>query len=262
MLHRNGDQISFRESLEFKEVDQDGNEVLTVEQFSDDPNRVRLASVYQYELDAWHEQVRIIKRNNDIFDQLHTYWAEVEASNLKKEMALGNFLFDSSNYQERNNIKFPILSSPVTVEILADKSLKLAVRLNPEEKTVVHNEIFVAFDNENLNSQAFDSLKTVINGSNCNIVNTDDFEKIFSTRSVLLSTKCRWRSSVKEKRKEEGVSFEIYPLPCFFVQTKPTGLKEAVGSIIDKIQETGEIPSHLVEIASPHAYPTIAPESD
>ena len=48
----------------------------------------------------------------------------------------------------------------------------------------------------------------------------------------------------------------------FFVQTKPTGLKEAVGSIIDKIQETGEIPSHLVEIASPHAYPTIAPESD
>ena len=262
MLHRNGDQISFRESLEFKEVDQDGNEVLTVEQFSDDPNRVRLASVYQYELDAWHEQVRIIKRNNDIFDQLHTYWAEVEASNLKKEMALGNFLFDSSNYQERNNIKFPILSSPVTVEILADKSLKLAVRLNPEEKTVVHNEIFVAFDNENLNSQEFDSLKTVINGSNCNIVNTDDFEKIFSTRSVLLSTKCRWRSSVKEKRKEEGVFFEIYPLPCFFVQTKPTGLKEAVGSIIDKIQETGEIPSHLVEIASPHAYPTIAPESD
>lgn len=262
LLHGNGDEISFRESLEFKEVDQDGNEVLTVEQFSDDPNRVKLASVYKYELDDWHEQVRLIKRNNDIFDELHTYWAEVEASNLKKEMALGNFLFDSSNYPERNNIKFPILSSPVTVEILADKSLKLAVRLNPEEKTVVHNEIFVAFDNENLNSQEFDSLKTVINGSNCNIVNTDDFEEIFSKRSVLLSTKCRWRSSVKEKRKEEGVSFEIYPLPLFFVQTKPTGLKEAVGSIIDKIQETGEIPSHLVEIASPHAYPTIAPESD
>ena len=31
---------------------------------------------------------------------------------------------------------------------------------------------------------------------------------------------------------------------------------------LPKIQETGEIPSHLVEIASPHAYPTIAPESD
>ena len=33
LLHGNGDEISFRESLEFKEVDQDGNEVLTSNSF-------------------------------------------------------------------------------------------------------------------------------------------------------------------------------------------------------------------------------------
>lgn len=254
--------VLVKEQMEYADRDEDGNEILIIENFADDPKRVELKAAYLEEIAQWNADADLIRRGNALFDTFLMYRDEVLSSNLKKEMVLGNFIFDSSTHPVRDSIKYPILTSSVEVIVLADTKAKLAVRLTPDEKTVVHNEIFVAFEKDNLNGQEFDSIKPLINEQNCNLVDAEGYRNVFANNSVRLSTKCRWRESREDKRREDEVYFQIYPMPIFFVQTKATGLKEAVGSIVQKIEKSGEIPAHLVEIASPDRTPSVAPEDD
>ena len=250
--------LIWKDELERTDFDDEGYEIQTIEQFSDDISRVQLKEQYLLERNRWLEECEAIQKNNNLFDTFMSYWDEVKSSNLKKELVLGNFIFDSSHYDKRSNIKYPILTSPVKVEILPGKKLQLQVRLDPEEKTTVHNEIFVAFDDEQLNGQAFDAIKQKLKPSNKNLLDAKCIQEILTNEAVRLSTKCRWRDSRNDKHHEDGVYFQIYPLPVFFVQPKPTGLKDAVSTIIDTIEATGEIPAHLVEIASPDGKPSVA----
>lgn len=254
--------LIWKDKLERTDFDDEGYEIQTIEQFSDDISRVQLKEQYLLERNRWLEECEEIQKNNNLFDSFMSYWDEVKSSNLKKELVLGNFIFDSSHYAKRSNIKYPILTSPVKVEILPGKKLQLQVRLDPEEKTTIHNEIFVAFDDEQLNGQAFDAIKQKLKPSNKNLLDAKCIQEILTNEAVRLSTKCRWRDSRNDKHHEDGVYFQIYPLPIFFVQPKPTGLKDAVSTIIDTIEATGEIPAHLVEIASPDGIPSVALDDD
>ena len=257
-----GKDLIWNDELERTESDAEGNEIQVIERFDDDARRVHFKEKYLQQRALWQKEFEKVQKNNTLFDTFMNYWDEVKSSNLKKELVLGNFIFDSSDYANRSNIKYPILTSPVIVEVLPGQTLRLQVRLDPEEKTTIHNEIFVAFDEDQLNGQAFDAIKQHLVPCNKNLLDAENIRDILANEAVRLSTKCRWRESQKDKKHEDGVYFQIYPLPVFFIQSKPTGLKEAVGTMIDTIEDTGEVPAHLVEIASPDGIPSVALEDD
>lgn len=250
--------LIWKDELERTEFDADGNEIQIIERFTDDSKRVQLKEKYLQQRTLWLQECEDIQKNNTLFDTFMNYWDEVKSSNLKKELVLGNFVFDSSDYAKRSNIKYPILTSPVKVEILPGQKLQLQVRLDPEEKTTIHNEIFVAFDDEQLNGQAFDDINQLLVPLNKNLLDAERIQDVLTNEAVRLSTKCRWRESQKDKKHEDGVYFQIYPLPVFFIQPKPIGLKEAVNTIIETIESTSEVPAHLVEIAYPDGIPCSA----
>ena len=254
--------LIWKDELERTEFDADGNEIQIIERFTDDSKRVQLKEKYLQQRTLWLQECEDIQKNNTLFDTFMNYWDEVKSSNLKKELVLGNFVFDSSDYAKRSNIKYPILTSPVKVEILPGQKLQLQVRLDPEEKTTIHNEIFVAFDDEQLNGQAFDDINQLLVPLNKNLLDAERIQDVLTNEAVRLSTKCRWRESQKDKKHEDGVYFQNYPLPVFFIPPKPKGLKEAVNTIIETIESTSEVPAHLVEIAYPDGIPSVALEDD
>ena len=251
--------VTFLEEIEYLEDDE--NEIYRVEKFTDDPLRVELEQAYIKKVTEWRTRVEKIRKGNELFETFLMYRDQVQSSNLKQEIVLGNYIFDSTGHPSHKKvIKYPILTSAVSVEILQGTEAKLVVKLVPDEKTVIHNEIFVAFNQDDLNGQELSQLQNITEESNCNLIDAVRVQNIISSNAVRLSTKCRWRSSYSEKCDEEGVYFQIYPMPVFFVQTKSTGLKEAVGSIIKNIEEFDDVPRHLVEMSYEKANPTVASE--
>ena len=87
--------------------------------------------------------------------------------------------------------------------------------------------------------------------------------------AVRLSTACRWvdpndaeSAASDAARDASDIKFRIAPRPVLFLQDRPTGIKEAVESIRARIDDSSDIPQHLVEIVSPDAFPTYTPEDD
>lgn len=213
------------------------------------------------------------ERNKALFEQFLTAREKLEASNLRSELLVGNFVFTSSpGLTETGEIAdYPLVAQPIEITIGSSKRNLplLEVRVDESASPRFLGEVVQVFAEERIDLAVLNELKEYVASASPEVLGDEALTSEIRNAAVRLSTACRWidpndaESRVTDAELEaSGVKFRIAPRPVLFLQDRPTGIKEAVEAIRARIDDSSDIPQHLVEIVSPDAFPTYAPEDD
>lgn len=213
------------------------------------------------------------ERNKALFERFLTAREKLEASNLRSELLVGNFVFTSSpGLTETGEIAdYPLVAQPIEITIGSSKRNLplLEVRVDESASPRFLGEVVQVFAEERIDLAVLNELKEYVASASPEVLGDEALTSEIRNAAVRLSTACRWidpndtESRVTDAELEaSGVKFRIAPRPVLFLQDRPTGIKEAVEAIRARIDDSSDIPQHLVEIVSPDAFPTYAPEDD
>lgn len=213
------------------------------------------------------------ERNKALFERFLTAREKLEASKLRSELLVGNFVFTSSpGLTETGEIAdYPLVAQPIEITIGSSKRNLplLEVRVDESASPRFLGEVVQVFAEERIDLVVLNELKEYVASASPEVLGDEALTSEIRNAAVRLSTACRWidpndaESRVTDAELEaSGVKFRIAPRPVLFLQDRPTGIKEAVEAIRARIDDSSDIPQHLVEIVSPDAFPTYAPEDD
>lgn len=213
------------------------------------------------------------ERNKALFERFLTAREKLEASNLRSELLVGNFVFTSSpGLTETGEIAdYPLVAQPIEITIGSSKRNLplLEVRVDESASPRFLGEVVQVFAEERIDLAVLNELKEYVASASPEVLGDEALTSEIRNAAVRLSTACRWidpndaESRVTDAELEaSGVKFRIAPRPVLFLQDRPTGIKEAVEAIRARIDDSSDIPQHLVEIVSPDAFPTYAPEDE
>lgn len=213
------------------------------------------------------------ERNKALFERFLTAREKLEASNLRSELLVGNFVFTSSpGLTETGEVAdYPLVAQPIEITIGSSKRNLplLEVRVDESASPRFLGEVVQVFAEERIDLSVLNELKEYVASASPEVLGDEALTSEIRNAAVRLSTACRWvdpndvESSVSDAELEaSGVKFRIAPRPVLFLQDRPTGIKEAVEAIRARIDDSSDIPQHLVEIVSPDAFPTYAPEDE
>lgn len=213
------------------------------------------------------------ERNKALFERFLTAREKLEASNLRSELLVGNFVFTSSpGLTETGEIAdYPLVAQPIEITIGSSKRNLplLEVRVDESASPRFLGEVVQVFAEERIDLAVLNELKEYVASASPEVLGDEALTSEIRNAAVRLSTACRWvepneaeSEALDAERDASGVKFRIAPRPVLFLQDRPTGIKEAVEAIRAQIDKESDIPQHLVEIVSPDAFPTYAPEED
>lgn len=213
------------------------------------------------------------ERNKALFERFLTAREKLEASNLRSELLVGNFVFTSSpGLTETGEIAdYPLVAQPIEITIGSSKRNLplLEVRVDESASPRFLGEVVQVFAEERIDLAVLNELKEYVTSASPEVLGDEALTSEIRNAAVRLSTACRWidpndvESQVNDGELEASdVKFRIAPRPVLFLQDRPTGIKEAVEAIRTRIDDSSDIPQHLVEIVSPDAFPTYSPEDD
>lgn len=222
---------------------------------------------------AWLKERLPRERNKALFERFLTAREKLEASNLRSELLVGNFVFTSSpGLTETGEIAdYPLVAQPIEITIGSSKRNLplLEVRVDESASPRFLGEVVQVFAEERIDLAVLNELKEYVASASPEVLGDEALTSEIRNAAVRLSTACRWidpndaESRVTDAELEaSGVKFRIAPRPVLFLQDRPTGIKEAVEAIRARIDDSSDIPQHLVEIVSPDAFPTYAPEDE
>ena len=234
--------------------------------------RLTLNSVrdeWRLERQAWLDARAPILANNRLFDRFQTMRDLVLESNLRYECVLGNYRFisDSTKTQNPNAAHYPLLVQPLSVELTSSRRNlpTLEIRRNPDEAVRFLTEVLKPFAEEGLQLDATTEVDAYLDqeGHDVPLIGDEKLEHHLQTMAVRLHPSARWREAdATPEAPDSDVKFRVVPRPLLLVQLRPSGVREAIRSIREEIERTGDVPEHLKEIVCPDVYPTSAPDVD
>ena len=216
---------------------------------------------------AWLKSRALLIKNNELFDRFQTLRDKVAESNLKSEAVIGNYVFTSDPRLTLNQeaARYPLIVKPLTLSLTStrDDLPLIEVRLNDEEPTRLMPEVVQTFANESVDFTALKPIEALITAMGPAPIGSEQLTEAVRKQSVHFSTACRWHERGEPlEGVESGIKFRIEEEPVILLQDRPTGLKEAIESIRNRIVETEDIPRHLLEIVCPGVNAEVHPESD
>lgn len=222
---------------------------------------------------AWLKERLPRERNKALFERFLTAREKLEASNLRSELLVGNFVFTSSPAltETGETADYPLVAQPIVITIGSSKRdlPLLEVRVDESASPRFLGEVVQVFAEERIDLAVLNELKEYVTSSSPEVLGDEGLASEIRNAAVRLSTACRWvdpndaeSAASDAARDASDIKFRIAPRPVLFLQDRPTGIKEAVESIRARIDDSSDIPQHLVEIVSPDAFPTYTPEDD
>lgn len=216
------------------------------------------------------------ERNKALFERFLTAREKLEASNLRSELLVGNFVFTSApgltgTGDSNEFADYPLVAQPIEITIGSSKRNLplLEVRVDESASPRFLGEVVQVFAEERIDLAVLNELKEYVASASPEVLGDEALTSEIRNAAVRLSTACRWvdpneteSAAVGAERDASDVKFRITPRAVLFLQDRPTGIKEAVEAIRARIDDSSDIPQHLVEIVSPDAFPTYAPEDD
>ena len=254
----------------FRPIEQpakEGEALLERTAFDDDPARGILRGQWLEKRTAWLAERQIILDGNAVFDRFLAMRDLLNESNLRYECVLGNYIFTSDPRLTINqaDARYPLVVQAVKIELKSSpRNLPMIeVRRSGDEPVRFLTEVLQAFADEKLDFTAVRDIEALIEEGQPSPVGTPDLSKRIQQMTVRLSPACRWHEAgTPLESLETGVKFRIEEGPVLLVQSRSSGLREAVKRISEEIDETGDIPHHLLEIVCPDVAPVIAPEPE
>ena len=217
--------------------------------------------------EAWLKYRKTVLKSNALFDRLLALRGLVNESNLKSEAVLGNYMFrsDVRLTQNPNGACYPLVVCPLSLELNSTKdNLPLIeVRINENGQTRFQPEVIQSFSEENVDFSASKPIEDYIKEEVPSPVNSDELTDLVRKFTIQFSTDCRWREADDPfEDLASNIKFYIEEDPIILFQARPSGLKEAIESIRNKINADQDVPRHLLEIVCPDVNPEIHSEPE
>ena len=240
-----GDWADYRSTLEVNEkifvknTENDSGEIVDISS--------EIAEKIEKELEKrspWVEEQLIIEEVRNFFDTLYIKYMELNKETETLELMIGNGIVRI----KEKNVYYPILLKKIRIDF--DAKDNILILSDPHTNESFSPNLYTNFLNEidNIHLENVFELEKEVKERNLHPLNrketTDFFRKFIhslSNRGYFIENE-----SVEDLKEDGDIFIENNPL--IFIRKKETGIVKAIDNIIDKIENSGEIPIHLYEL--------------
>ena len=193
--------------------------------------------------EIWVKEQLVIEEVRAFFDTLYIKYLELNKDSETLELVIGNGIVKIKN----KNIYYPILLKKVRIDFDAKNNILILVDplANENFSTILYTNFLNEIDEINL-THVFE-LEEEIKEKDLHPLNKKEIDDFFRKFIHRLSSKGYFIEDEEMLNiKEDDILIEDKPL--IFIRKKDTGIVKAIESIVDRIENHGEIPNQLLEL--------------
>ena len=193
--------------------------------------------------EIWVKEQLVIEEVRAFFDTLYIKYLELNKDSETLELVIGNGIVKIKN----KNVYYPILLKKVRIDFDAKNNILILVDplANENFSTTLYTNFLNEIDEINL-THVFE-LEEEIKEKDLHPLNKKEIDDFFRKFIHRLSSKGYFIDDEEMLNiKEDDILIEDKPL--IFIRKKDTGIVKAIESIVDRIENHGEIPNQLLEL--------------
>ena len=193
--------------------------------------------------EIWVKEQLVIEEVRVFFDTLYIKYLELNKDSETLELVIGNGIVKIKN----KNVYYPILLKKVRIDFDAKNNILILVDplANENFSTTLYTNFLNEIDEINL-THVFE-LEEEIKEKDLHPLNKKEIDDFFRKFIHRLSSKGYFIEDEEMLNiKEDDILIEDKPL--IFIRKKDTGIVKAIESIVDRIENHGEIPNQLLEL--------------
>ena len=193
--------------------------------------------------EIWVKEQLVIEEVRAFFDTLYIKYLELNKDSETLELVIGNGIVKIKN----KNVYYPILLKKVRIDFDAKNNILILVDplANENFSTTLYTNFLNEIDEINL-THVFE-LEEEIKEKDLHPLNKKEIDDFFRKFIHKLSSKGYFIEDEEMLNiKEDDILIEDKPL--IFIRKKDTGIVKAIESIVDRIENHGEIPNQLLEL--------------
>jgi len=239
-----GDWKDYKSTLTIKE------EIVTEEDKEDIGKIINIPSEIKEKIEKelekreiWVKEQLVIEEVRAFFDTLYIKYLELNKDSETLELVIGNGIVKIKN----KNVYYPILLKKVRIDFDAKNNILILVDplANENFSTTLYTNFLNEIDEINL-THVFE-LEEEIKEKDLHPLNKKEIDDFFRKFIHRLSSKGYFIDDEEMLNiKEDDILIEDKPL--IFIRKKDTGIVKAIESIVDRIENHGEIPNQLLEL--------------
>lgn len=230
--------VQVKEKIEYENNQNNSEKV--VEMFTDDSERVKTYKVWLEKRKQWVERQLKIERTRNFFTTLYMKYVDLQRDFETTELILANgYITDKNN----ENICHPVLTKRLNMNFDANENTIYV--MDTDARTELYSELFQVMDDIDLDSlTTLNSDLMVHDYHPMDRNDTSNFLKILVHNLSSDSKYIDGQDDISENR------INMFYRPCLIMRKRMDGTIKATEQIIKNIEETGFIPSHLIDIIS------------
>lgn len=210
-----------------------------IEKFEDNEWRVRAYEAWLPRREAWSAQWALNERVQRIFDNLYDRYNDLKRDAEASELIVANGIFRSAADRE---IEHPLLTH--RVDLKYDASENVMRVLDTETATDFYAELFSEADGESVHK-----INELVQESDVHpLERGEDIERLLTTMVRTLSPKGIFSKGELPDGWEDTAPYLLTASPCLIFRARRSRIVQAVGEIIDDINENGVVPSPIRDI--------------
>ena len=193
--------------------------------------------------EIWVKEQLVIEEVRAFFDTLYIKYLELNKDSETLELVIGNGIVKIKN----KNVYYPILLKKIRIDFDAKNNILILVDplANENFSTTLYTNFLNEIDEINL-THVFE-LEEEIKEKDLHPLNKKEIDDFFRKFIHRLSSKGYFIDDEEMLNiKEDDILIEDKPL--IFIRKKDTGIVKAIESIVDRIENHGEIPNQLLEL--------------
>ena len=239
-----GDWKDYKSTLTIKE------EIVTEEDKEDISKIINIPSEIKEKIEKelekreiWVKEQLVIEEVRAFFDTLYIKYLELNKDSETLELVIANGIVKIKN----KNVYYPILLKKVRIDFDAKNNILILVDplANENFSTTLYTNFLNEIDEINL-THVFE-LEEEIKEKDLHPLNKKEIDDFFRKFIHRLSSKGYFIDDEEMLNiKEDDILIEDKPL--IFIRKKDTGIVKAIESIVDRIENHGEIPNQLLEL--------------
>ena len=234
-------------------------------QFEDDAARSEALTKWMAERSKWLEEMARLRRTRFLYLTLFEMRRELENSNLKKEIVLGNFFFESRSAEGLPApAKYPLLTRRLKVETGSDARGWSFLSLEPDDEAgAVFNDVLLSqFADMGLNLSAKEYIPGEVIDAGGELNTGDAYAGKFKSFAEELHPRAKWMGKTESSDFPPDTDFIVYERPVLMLRDRLLGLDESVERIRLGLEADGGVPRHLRIVICDEDAPAPRAEAD
>lgn len=215
-----------------------------IEYFEDDPNRQKTLDKWLKKRIDWVNRQKAIDKTRRLFEIFYGFHMEMQRDSENLELVIANGFIESSL---RSNVKYPILAKKVRTEFNARKS-SISI-YDGDSAPELYSDVFEAFDEMHL--EHLSALKDSLARNGYHPLDRNETPGFLKEVIATLTPHGFYCEREPAADWKTTYKFVCYWKPIYVLRRRQDDSVRFIEKIIENINETGFVPSHIAEIVSP-----------